>query len=73
MWAVGEVAQDRKSGKTGEIIQATGPPPVIYRLMLHEGTPPIVVYRYGDQLRRVPASARPPEERTFPPPAPSSS
>jgi hypothetical protein len=53
MWAVGEVAQDRKTGKTGEIIQVTGPAPFIYRLMLTTvgDEPPIVIYRYGDQLR----------------------
>ncbi len=57
MWAVGEKARDRKSGKTGRVIQVTGPAPFIYRLLLDEGAPPIVVYRYGDQLRRVPATS----------------
>jgi len=54
MWAVGDVAQDRKTGKTGEIIQVTGPSPFLYRLLVQEnGEPPLVVYRYGDQLRAV--------------------
>ena len=54
MWAVGEIAQDRKTGKTGEIIQVTGPAPFIYRLLLTvPGEPPTVVYRYGDQLRAI--------------------
>ncbi|MGP3975027.1 hypothetical protein ACTWQF_13660 [Streptomyces sp. 8N114] len=50
---MGEIAQDMKTGKTGEIIQVTGPAPFIYRLMVQEDGPPIVVYRYGEQLRRV--------------------
>nr|WP_181860831.1 hypothetical protein [Streptomyces diacarni] len=54
---MGERAQDRRSGKTGRVIQVTGPAPFIYRLLLDEGAPPIVVYRYGDQLRRVPATS----------------
>ncbi|MBO8193221.1 hypothetical protein ITI46_16320 [Streptomyces oryzae] len=54
MWAVGDVAQDRKTGKTGEVIQVTGPAPFIYRLRVQEEeAPPTVLYRYGDQLRAV--------------------
>ncbi|MDF4250330.1 hypothetical protein [Streptomyces sp. WMMB303] len=54
MWAVGDAAQDRKTGRTGEIIQVTGPAPFIYRLKVREdGQPPLVVYRYGDQLQAV--------------------
>ncbi|NSC21370.1 hypothetical protein FM076_09225 [Streptomyces albus subsp. chlorinus] len=56
MWAVGEVVQDRRTGKTGEVIQVTGPAPFIYRVKLYEGEPPIVIYRYGDQLRHVPTA-----------------
>jgi hypothetical protein len=56
VWAKGEFAQDRKTGKTGEVVQVTGPAPFIYRIMLSESEnaePPIMIYRYGDQLRRV--------------------
>ncbi|MDJ1133560.1 hypothetical protein [Streptomyces iconiensis] len=55
MWAEGEFAQDRKTGKTGEVVQVTGPAPFIYRIALDGGDePPIMIYRYGDELRRVP-------------------
>ena len=67
MWAVGEVAQDRKTGKTGEVVQVTGPAPFIYRIMLSasdngDGEPPIMIYRYGDQLRRVRTRAPRPQQ-----------
>lgn len=61
MWTVGEIAQDRRTGKTGEVVQVTGPAPFIYRIMLSGSDtvgPPIMIYRYGDQLRRVPARVR---------------
>ncbi|GAA2601057.1 hypothetical protein [Streptomyces axinellae] len=62
MWAVGEIAQDRKTGKTGKVVQVTGPAPFIYRIMLSASQDaaeaPIMIYRYGDQLRRVPRSPR---------------
>ncbi|MFI8853324.1 hypothetical protein [Streptomyces sp. 891-h] len=49
------MAQDRKTGKTAEIVRVTGPAPFIYRLRVEEdGGAPILIYRYGDQLRRVP-------------------
>lgn len=55
MWTVGECAQDRKIGKTGVVVQVTGPAPFIYRIVLSGGAePPIMIYRYADQLRRVP-------------------
>jgi hypothetical protein len=60
MWEVGEAAQDVKSGRTGKIVQVTGPAPYIYRLRVvtGPGEPPIMLYRYGEELRRA-ASALP--------------
>ncbi|MBO8184644.1 hypothetical protein [Streptomyces spirodelae] len=58
MWAVGDVVQDRKTGKNGEIVRVTGPAPFIYRLRVEEDDgAAILIYRYGDQVRRVPPQA----------------
>ncbi|GHJ18709.1 hypothetical protein TPA0909_03230 [Streptomyces albus] len=55
MWEVGETAWDVKSGRTGEIVQVTGPAPYIYRLRVVTGPhePPLMLYRYARELRRV--------------------
>ncbi|MBO8195869.1 hypothetical protein ITI46_30100 [Streptomyces oryzae] len=49
MWSVGQTARDAKTGRNGEIIQISGPPPFIYWLELEK--PRTVVHRYSTQLR----------------------
>jgi len=63
MWQVGDTARDVKSGRTGQIVQVTGPAPYIYRLrvLTGPGEPPIMLYRYAPELRRV---ANPVSRRT---------
>ncbi|NSC21826.1 hypothetical protein FM076_11695 [Streptomyces albus subsp. chlorinus] len=55
VWSEGDRVRDEKSGKAGTVVQVTGPPPFIYRVMVaaHDGGPPIMIYRYGHQLREV--------------------
>ncbi|MDF4252308.1 hypothetical protein [Streptomyces sp. WMMB303] len=47
-----------KSGRTGEIVQVTGPAPYIYRLRVVTGPdePPIMLYRYAPELPRAATS-----------------
>ncbi|RCG25984.1 hypothetical protein DTL70_07840 [Streptomyces diacarni] len=58
MWGEGERVRDEKTGKAGTVVQVTGPAPFIYRVMLEaaagDGAPPIMIYRYGHQLRGAP-------------------
>ncbi|WP_431981263.1 hypothetical protein [Streptomyces qinglanensis] len=60
MWEIGDTVKDLKSGRTGEIVQVTGPAPYIYRLRVVTGhdEPPAMLYRYAPDLRRAAASAR---------------
>jgi hypothetical protein len=58
VWAEGDSVRDTKSGKRGTVVQVTGPAPFIYRVKVageSPGQPPIMLYRYGHQLRGVPA------------------
>ncbi|WP_369204503.1 hypothetical protein [Streptomyces sp. PU-14G] len=53
MWSEGDRVRDTKSGKAGRVVQVTGPAPFIYRVLLEqrgEGEPPVMIFRYGDQL-----------------------
>ncbi|MFE9390361.1 hypothetical protein [Streptomyces sp. NPDC006784] len=55
VWSEGDRVRDAKTGKPGTVVQVTGPAPFIYRVLVEEddtGGPPIMIYRYGDQLRR---------------------
>lgn len=56
MWSEGESVRDAKTGKVGTVVQVTGPAPFMYRVMVETGCgePPIMIYRYGHQLRGVP-------------------
>ncbi|MGI5352526.1 hypothetical protein ACQEU8_30705 [Streptomyces sp. CA-250714] len=56
VWAEGDRVRDAKTGKPGTVVQVTGPAPFIYRVLVEgdaAGGAPIMIYRYGDQLRRV--------------------
>ncbi|WP_344566280.1 hypothetical protein [Streptomyces axinellae] len=61
MWTEGESVRDEKTGKAGTVVQVTGPAPFIYRIMVEmaDGSPPVMIYRYGHQLRRVPPRVPP--------------
>ncbi|MFE9332541.1 hypothetical protein [Streptomyces sp. NPDC006925] len=64
VWAEGDRVRDAKTGKPGTVVQVTGPAPFIYRVLVEEddtGGPPIMIYRYGDQLRPVAGTTRPGE------------
>ena len=63
MWTKGDSAMDAKSAYVGTIDHVTGPAPFIYRLRVITGPdePPIMLYRYGDELRKAPYTVpRPP-------------
>ncbi|UNS99060.1 hypothetical protein MMF93_23320 [Streptomyces tubbatahanensis] len=60
MWSEGDRVRDARTGKAGRVVQVTGPAPFIYRVLLEQrgaGEPPVMIFRYGDQLRAAPAQA----------------
>ncbi|MGP3975364.1 hypothetical protein ACTWQF_15380 [Streptomyces sp. 8N114] len=61
VWAEGDRVRDAKTGKPGTVVQVTGPAPFLYRVLVEgdrAGGAPVMIYRYGHQLRRVPGYER---------------
>ncbi|MFF8285860.1 hypothetical protein ACF1DY_02890 [Streptomyces albus] len=55
VWREGDRVRDQRTGKAGTVVRVTGPAPFLYRVLVDAGDegPPLMLYRYGDQLRRV--------------------